>query len=93
MTLELTQNVRKIRGTFSLTTSAEETAAGSVMGKLNFQTFILTLTFHQTNGHACTAAVVATFQGPGPDAMSGTFLFKGNKANCNAKGTFDLEKQ
>ena len=99
MTLDLTQNGLKIRGTFSLTTSADETAAGSVTGKINFRTssltqpFTLTLTFHQTDGHDCTAAVVATVGGFYLDTMSGTFLFKGNKTNCSAKGTFDLQKQ
>ncbi|HKN01594.1 MAG TPA: hypothetical protein VJX23_13845 [Candidatus Binataceae bacterium] len=93
MTLDLTQNVRKIRGTFSLTTSGDETATGSVTGKITNTGRIikgpatLILTFHQTNGHHCTAAVVATIE------MSGTFLFKGNKTNCSAKGTFDLQKQ
>ncbi|MGO9602545.1 MAG: hypothetical protein ACLQAT_03915 [Candidatus Binataceae bacterium] len=93
MTLNLTQDVRKIGGTFSLTTPADETAAGSVTGKITNTGRItngpptLMLTFHQTNGHDCTAAVVATIE------MSGTFLFKGNKAHCNAKGTFDLQKR
>ncbi|MGO9603692.1 MAG: hypothetical protein ACLQAT_09895 [Candidatus Binataceae bacterium] len=93
MTVDLTQDVRKIGGTFSLTTSADETATGSVTGKITNTGRItkgpstLILTFHQTNGHHCTAAVVATVD------LSGTFLFKGNKTNCSAKGTFDLQKQ
>ena len=99
MTLDLTQDGLKIRGTFSLTTSADETAAGSVTGKIithtstTIQPFTLTLTFHRTDGHDCTAAVVATVGGFYLDTMSGTFLFKGNKADCTAKGTFDLQKQ
>jgi|SRR5208282_268517 len=88
MTLDLTQNQKKIGGTFSVT-SGNETPAGSVAGKITND--ILTLTAHTTSGSKddCTTAVVATVDG---DAMSGTFLTHGKK-NCSAKGTFDLQKQ
>ncbi|MGO9604494.1 MAG: hypothetical protein ACLQAT_14085 [Candidatus Binataceae bacterium] len=88
MILDLTQNQKKIAGTFSIT-SGNETPAGSVAGKITND--ILTLTAHTTSGSKdnCTTAVVATVDG---DTMSGTFLTHGGK-NCNARGTFDLQRQ
>ncbi len=89
MTLDLSQNKKTVDGTFTLTTT-DETPGGSVAGKITNDT--LMLRFHATMGttHHCTAAVVATVDG---DTMSGTFLVQGPKAYCNAKGTFDLERQ
>jgi len=90
MTLDLTQNQKKIGGTFSVTAGPDQTPAGSLTGKITNDT--LTLTFHTTSGvtHKCNAAVVATVD---DDTMSGTFLVTGNKQHCQGKGTFDLEKQ
>lgn len=89
MTLDLTQDQKEIGGTFSVT-NGDETPAGSVIGKIHSAT--LKLTFHATSGvqHDCTAAIVATVDG---DAMSGTFLVKGDKKYCSGKGTFDLQLQ
>jgi hypothetical protein len=89
MMLVLTQNQKKLGGTFSVTTD-DETPAGSVSGKISKDD--LKLTFHATSGtsHDCTAKVLATVDPDAtPPTMEGTFLVKGGK-HCKGKGTFEL---
>jgi hypothetical protein len=89
MTLVLTQNAKKIGGSFTID-FGQDTPTGWLKGNIKNST--LSVTFHTTSGtdHACTAAVVATVNG---NAMSGTFLVKGNRKHCKGKGTFDLQHQ
>jgi hypothetical protein len=89
MTLVLTQNAKKIGGSFTID-FGDQTPSGWLKGNIKNNT--LSVTFHATSGtdHACTAAVVATVNG---NAMSGTFLVKGNRKHCKGKGTFDLQRQ
>ncbi|MGH8013418.1 MAG: hypothetical protein ACREQ4_13060 [Candidatus Binataceae bacterium] len=88
MALDLTQNQKKIGGTFNVTTG-DETPDGTVVGKINGN--ILNLTFHATSGgkRNCSAKVMATVDG---NTMSGTFLVVGGQ-HCKGKGTFDLQEQ
>jgi hypothetical protein len=93
MTLVLTQDLKKIDGTFSLTTG-NSTPAGPVRGKISND--VLKLTFVATSGsnHVCTAKVLATVDvSTTPATMSGTFLVMGGKRHCKGKGTFDLTEQ
>lgn len=89
MTLVLTQNQKKLGGTFSVTTD-DETPAGNVSGKISKDD--LKITFHTTSGasHDCTAKVLATVDPDAmPPTMEGTFLVKGGE-HCKGKGTFEL---
>lgn len=88
MSLILSQNEKKIGGTFSIST-ADENPAGTVSGKITNSS--LTLTLRATGGskHNCKATLNANVSG---DNMSGTWLVKAGP-HCKGMGVFKLAKQ
>jgi hypothetical protein len=91
MSLDLTQDGKKIGGTFSITTQSGSNGTGTVTGTIKgkISKNHLTLNFLPTSGdnHDCTAKGIAKVDGT---SMEGTFLVLGNSRHCKGKGTFEL---
>ena len=85
MTLVLTQDLKKIDGTFSLTTGGS-IPAGPVTGKISQDDLKLRFVATSGSNHVCTAEVLATVDvDTMPATMSGTFLVKGGNGTARAR--------